>query len=1163
MIFSPGLKKCAWHANRLLICLVVLTVSALAQTNKGTIVGTVKDAGGAVVSGAQVEIANIDTGQTKNTISSEDGTYQIPLLDPGNYRITVKAQGFKSLIRDKVLLQTNDRLAIDIDLQVASGVAETITITAETPLVETESSVRGDVIQGRQVTDLPLAQRNFTLLAGITPGVTRPVVGVLGGGGNFTSGGPGNSTESTRFRESGGSVISANGARVTSNNFTLDGVDNNETQFGQIAIFPDVDAIKEFKVEASVPSAESGRAGGAVISTTIKSGTNQLHGTLREFYQGQFGSARPTNNPNPPNYVTHNFGATVGGPIRLPKKYFGPVAYDGRDKSFFFFSYNGQRNGTPAFGGEFPFVTVPTVKMRTGDFSEFLDRTKTVTFNTVRGPVQAPKGTIFDKNGNPFLNNQIPSTLFSAAGGNLLRAYPLPTEAGFVNNYRRNRSERINVDSYDVKGDQRFSDNNMGFIRYSQAKNSRIRDNNFPKGSSPTGNDMASGFGAGNEFGNARQVALGDTHTFSPSVVNDMRFGYSRVEIGINNPGINGALGFDANISQKLGIPNINVCGTCEGTVLIGVVDPDTSLEFVGDGGPFYFKSNNFHFTDTLTVVRGNHLFKAGGDLRIRQNTNFDGGRNGGIKGNVQWGTSVGGFVSGNYTNIGPDDSGSAYANLLLGYAPGFLTRGTPGGPYLLSNKEVAFFLQDDWKVNKDLTINIGLRYDVYTQPTERYNRQSNFDPSSGKLNLAFDNDRDLAKTDLNNFAPRIGFAYSGFKSDKKVVLRGGYGIMNTLDVSGRQALTANAPNGANYSCNLQQYGTPACPTLPRRFNLDTGYPFAPEIKATGTTLAVPGGSTVYYVNPNNKTSYFHQYNLTLQYEFAPSWLAEMAYVGSLGRNLLVVRNIGDDSNNGPGSRQIRGIGQVVTTDNIARSNYNALQTKLTKRLSYGLSVLTTYTWAHGLDNSPGGFAGLSQGPNRYGFTNPNRPDLDYGNSDLDVRHRWTFSSTWDLPFGRKQKFGSSIPYAADLVLGGWQFNNVVTIQSGPAYSLFWGGPRPDLIGDPTPSSAQKAQGFSVNPNAFRAPTTPIFANDPNGPKFGTLGRNTFRGDRQEFWDVGMFKNFKLWESGTLQARVQAYNVLNHINKFAPNTDLTGNNGGKDTSLQRARQLEFALKLIF
>ncbi|MBK8313829.1 MAG: carboxypeptidase regulatory-like domain-containing protein [Acidobacteria bacterium] len=652
-------------------------MSALAQTNKGTIVGTVKDAGGAVVSGAQVEIANIDTGQTKNTISSEDGTYQIPLLDPGNYRITVKAQGFKSLIRDKVLLQTNDRLAIDIDLQVASGVAETITITAETPLVETESSVRGDVIQGRQVTDLPLAQRNFTLLAGITPGVTRPVVGVLGGGGNFTSGGPGNSTESTRFRESGGSVISANGARVTSNNFTLDGVDNNETQFGQIAIFPDVDAIKEFKVEASVPSAESGRAGGAVISTTIKSGTNQLHGTLREFYQGQFGSARPTNNPNPPNYVTHNFGATVGGPIRLPKKYFGPVAYDGRDKSFFFFSYNGQRNGTPAFGGEFPFVTVPTVKMRTGDFSEFLDRTQTVTFNTVRGPVQAPKGTIFDRNGNPFLNNQIPSTLFSAAGGNLLRAYPLPTQAGFVNNYRRNRSERINVDSYDVKGDQRFSDNNMGFIRYSQAKNSRIRDNNFPKDHRPQETTYGLGFGAGNEFGNARQVALGDTHTFSPSVVNDMRFGFSRVEIGINNPGINGSLGFDSNISQKLGIPNINVCGTCEGTVLIGIVDPDTSLEFVGDGGPFYFKSNNFHFTDTLTVVRGNHLFKVGGDLRIRQNTNFDGGRNGGIKGNVQWGTSVGGFVSGNYTNIGPDDSGSAYANVLLGYAPGFLTRGT------------------------------------------------------------------------------------------------------------------------------------------------------------------------------------------------------------------------------------------------------------------------------------------------------------------------------------------------------------------------------------------------------------------------------------------------------------------------------------------------------
>ncbi|MGE0104532.1 MAG: TonB-dependent receptor [Blastocatellales bacterium] len=1164
---EPGLRKRLSMMAGLLICLVVSAVTLAAQTNKGTIVGTITDSTGAVISGAEVKAVNIATRIERGTVSSADGTYSIPALDPGEYRVTISANGFRGVVIEKVTLQTNDRLPVDVKMEVSSGVAESVTITADAPLVETESSVRGDVITGRQVTDLPLGQRNFTLLAGITPGITRPAVGVLGGGGNFSNGGPGNSTESTRFRESGGSVIAANGARVTNNNFTLDGVDNNETQFGQIAIFPDVDAIKEFKVEASVPSAESGRAGGAIISTTIKSGTNQIHGTLREFYQGRFGSARPTNNPNPPNYVTHNFGATIGGPIFLPKKVFGPTAYDGRDKSFWFVSYNGQRNGTPAFGGgEFPFVTVPTAKQRIGDFSEYLDPTRPTVFNTVRGPVTAPRGTIFDANGNPFAGNIIPSSLLSPAARAVMNAYPLPTEPGLINNFRRNRSERSNVDSYDIKIDQRITDNNLLFGRYSNSKNLRIRDNNFPIGSSPNGNDMPSGFGAGEEFGNTRQVALGDTHTFSPTVINDMRAGYSRVSIGINNPGINGALGFNPNVSANLGIPNINVCTTCEGIVLLGIVDQDQSLEFVGDGGPFYFRSNNFHFADTLTVVSGSHLFKFGGDFRLRQNTNFDGGRNGGIKGNVQYGTSTGGFVSGNYSGVlGLEDSGSAYANFLLGYSPGFITRGTPGGPYMLSNKEVAFFVQDDWKVTNDLTLNVGLRYDIYTSPTERYNRQANFDPATRNLVVAGDRGlgTDLVDTDMNNFAPRVGFAYSGLRPDKRLVIRGGYATVYTLDVSGRQPLTANPPNGANYSCVLANFGTANCPILPRRFNLDTGYPFAPEITAAGPTLPVPGGANVLFLRPNNKTAFFHQFNLTTQYEFATNWLGELAYVGSKGRNLLVVRNIGDDSTNGPGSREITGIGQVITTENTGISNYNALQAKLEKRFSGGLSILSTYTWAHGLDNSPGGFPGLSQGPNRYGYSNPLRPELDYASSDLDIRHRFTFTNTWNIPIGKGRKLGGSMPWAADMIVGGWQVNNVVTIQSGPVYTINFGGPRPDLIGDPTPTAAQKAQGFAVNPNAFRAPTTPIFANDPTGPKFGTLGRNTFRGERQEYWDLGLLKDFRLWETGTLQARVQAYNVLNHVNRFAPNQDITQNNGGIDTSLQRSRQLEFALRLIF
>src|SRR5215211_6804952 len=287
-------------AQIFLLALLIFTfaTAALAQNNKGAIVGTVKDPNDALVSKAQVKVTSVKTGEVRTIDTGDDGTYTVPNLEPGTYNDMVGASGFQTVTIEAVQVETNSRLPLDVKFASVASSSSSVTITAESaPLVETETSVRGDLITGREVTDLPLPQRNFTILATLSPGVTRPAVGTLGGGGNFTAGGVGESTESTRFRESGGSVLAVNGARVTQNNFMLDGVDNNETQFGQIAIFPDPDLIAEFKIETSVPSAESGRAGGAVINTTIKSGTNKLHGSLYEFYQGNFASAKPANNP--------------------------------------------------------------------------------------------------------------------------------------------------------------------------------------------------------------------------------------------------------------------------------------------------------------------------------------------------------------------------------------------------------------------------------------------------------------------------------------------------------------------------------------------------------------------------------------------------------------------------------------------------------------------------------------------------------------------------------------------------------------------------------------------------------------------------------------------------------------------------------------------------
>jgi Carboxypeptidase regulatory-like domain len=1192
MIMTNRLFKTIPKAINIAIVMVLFALTAWAQNNKGTIVVTVTDQAGAVVQNAKVTATNLATNAARDAAASDDGTYTIAALEPGNYSIKVDAQGFQPAAVPEVKLETNARQAIEVQLTVGGVGGTTVTVTAEAPLAETETSVRGDLITGREVTELPIPQRNFTLLAGLSPGVTRPNLGLLGGGGNFVAGGGGqNNTESTRFRESGGSVLVINGARATNNNFTLDGVDNNESQFGQIAIYPQPDAIAEFKVESSVPSAESGRAGGGIISTTFKSGGNDVHGVAGEIYQGRFLSAAAAqfDHGKPvPNYVTHNFYGTVGGPMFLPRfGEGGKTLYDGRNRSFFFVSYNGQRNSTPIFGGtgDPQAVPVPTARMRLGDFGELLRPGTTRTYTLAGGgTVVAPQGTIFAPNGTPIPGNDLrncPSCgAFSPFARNYLNAFPLPNLPGIGRNFQTNRKEHAVVDSYDIRLDHRFVEKNSLFGRYSKSKTARSRDNFFPLGTSPNNNDLPAGPSAGDEFGNSKGLTLGDTHMFSSKVINDARFGATRVEIGIFNTGVNGTGGFSPTVSANLGAQGINLDPNSSGIILFGIVDnlnnEDRALEFTGDGGPFYFTSNNFNFADTVTVVHGASTFKFGGDLRVRQNSNFDGGRLGGTKTNTQYGTTGSGFVAGSYNGIGPNDTGSSVANFLLGYAPGFIARGIPGGPFFQSSKEIAFFVQDDWKATSDLTLNLGLRYDIFTAPTERFDRQSNFDPATKTFVVAGESapgGRDLADTDKNNFGPRIGFAYSGLRDDKRLVLRGGYGLLYAVDVSGAQPLTINPGTGsASYSCN--PITTPGdCPfaALRNRYLFDLGVPVPTSpVSPPGTVLPATGSGVQIFNDPNRKDEMYHQYNFTVQYEFARNWLAEVAYVGSLGRNLLTLTNIGTGNDEGgPGSREVTGVGSVIATRYTASSSYNAFQSKLEKRFSQSLSILASYTWAHAIDTSPGGICSNGASARDCGPDDPTRPELDRGSADTDVRHRFTFSNVYDLPIGRNRRYLQNIPKALDLVIGGFQLNNIVQWQSGPVYNVTCDGGRVDLIGDPTPTGADEAAGRQLNRAAFRCATTPIFPGQSpsDRPHIGSLGRNVFRGQNQFYWDATLFKNFpvpSISEAFNVQFRFSAYNVLNHVNRSFPKGDFNNTNEfGRDVSEQRRRQMEFSLKLIF
>ncbi|MEO6590401.1 MAG: hypothetical protein ABIP06_13970, partial [Pyrinomonadaceae bacterium] len=424
-------------------------------------------------------------------------------------------------------------------------------------------------------------------------------------------------------------------------------------------------------------------------------------------------------------------------------------------------------------------------------------------------------------------------------------------------------------------------------------------------------------------------------------------------------------------------------------------------------------------------------------------------------------------------------------------------------------------------------------------------------------------------------------------------------------DVSGVQPLTTNPGTGAaNFSCT--PITNPAgCPTgYPLGRNpFERGIPFAPgseQVSAPGSIFPAPAGSNVIYNDPDKKDAFVHQYNLTLQYEFVKNWLAEVAYVGSQSRNLLVVQNIGSTgapfgngpNQGGPGTREVNFTGAITTTRYFGKSNYNALQTKVEKRLTNGFSLLTAYTWSKAIDNSPGGFCFGGQGPVTCGFDNPLRPELDRGLSDLDVPHRFTLASVYDLPVGKGKRFLSGIPTALDVLIGGWQLNNIVTLQSGAPFSVTFNGGRADIIGDPTPTAEQRARGLQLNISAFRSARQFVFASDAanplcafmgtdnyastNCPVIGNLGRNTFRGEAQEYWDANLFKNFpirSISEAFNVQLRISAFNVLNHVNRSTPNGNIGDRNFsdsnpssalfGRDSSEQRRRQMEFALKIIF
>lgn len=1173
------------QVGALVLLLAAFALPAVAQTNKATLTGTVTDSNGGTVAGASVTITNVETNQERTVTSDENGNYEAPLLDPGNYRVTATAPSFKKTINDNITLQTGARQGLDIVLQPGDVGAE-VTVTADAPLVQTESSDRGSVVTGREVTELPLSGRNFTQLATLTPGVSRVTIGTLSdsrannngdpnaGGQGPGGGNPVGSTESARFSRSGGAVLSANGQRPTTNNFSVDGVDNNEPQFGSIGVFVNPDAIAEFRVTTSVPPAEIGRAAGAVINTSFRSGSNEFNGSL--YYYGQ-NSALNAYHPilkrtraeqlsrGDANVLKkavqqiHEFGGTIGGPII-------------KNKTFFFFDYLGARNNLPTEIRS----TVPSQNVRNGNFSEF-----TFTRDCGRGVM----GVLCDPTtGLPFAGNTVPANRIAAIPRAFLNAYPLPTANGILNtndstvrNFFGQRSVSEKIDNFDIKIDHRLSSNNSISGRFSRQNNKTIRGSFFDV--------VPAGFGNGEELNNTRQVVVTDTHTFSPTLLNEFRFGYTKIDLGILNCGTGGACGLSETFSQDVGIPNSND-GSFEqsGSILTGGFG-NGGIEFAGDGGPFIVFSKNPYFADTLTIIKGNHTLKTGFETRLRYLNTIDGGRTGGLKGNLAYGDGapearaiLPGQVcppaSTQGTNCYVDPNGIPYGgtgnavfNILLGLPSIQAFRGSvPGGAFNLRSQEYGFFLQDDWKATERLTLNLGLRYDLFPSATEKDGRLGNYDPTTRVIQLASGSSDRLIETDKNNFGPRLGFAYA-IGAEKNMVVRGGYGLLYTLDSTDRPPLVQNPPFTNSVTFDPFSNG------LRNLTSLQTGPPNVPVVNPNVLVDPTTGAASVvvFRQEPQQKTAFVHQFGVSFQYQFARDYSIDVGYVGSRSRNLLRSRDIGVG-----GTAEARNVGGAFLTaqqyENSARSNYDSLQMQLQKRLSRNVQGQISYTFSRNRDDSTGVFNGLGEGRgSRGGPQNPFDLEAEYGVSSLDVPHLLSADAIIDLPFGKGQRYLNSSA-VADKVLGGIQMNIIVSGRSGYPFSVVDGdnqSVRANIIGDPF-SGGGGTNAPYLNRAAFAGPTGPC-----PGPncvvnaagrqiRFGIQERNQFRGPGFIRTDLSIFKNTALTETLKMQIGMEFFNVFNQASYTVPNNNFRDAGGfGRFDAALPARVIQYRFKFLF